>query len=128
MHFDKHQMERYEYFKRSRINKLQMKKVCASLPLPAAIGDMSALILNGVLGMQLVDAIAGKAVTNPNVLIALCGVTKMYVGELIETARLVATNANYHGPLMPVHVYEAYHMMQTDKKSVSKPKRARLFR
>jgi transcription initiation factor TFIID subunit 11 len=77
--------------------------------------------------MQLVDVVAGKAITNPNVLIALCGVTKMFVGELVETARMIATRANHFGPLMPVHIYEAHRTMQADKKSVNKPKRARLF-
>lgn len=80
--------------------------------------------------MQLVDAVAGKPgiLANQNVMIALCGVTKMFVGELVEASRLVATSANHYGPLMPVHVYEAYRMLQSDKKCISKPKRARLFK
>lgn len=82
------------------------------------------------LRMQVVDAIAGKpgVLANQNVMIALCGVTKMFVGELVETARLVATSANHYGPLMPVHVYEAYRVLQSEKKSISRPKKARLFK
>lgn len=79
---------------------------------------------------QVVDAVAGKpgVLANPNVMIALCGVTKMFVGELVEAARIVATGAGHFGPLLPVHVYEAYRMLQSEKKCICTPKRARLFR
>ena len=68
------------------------------------------------------------ALANQNVMIALCGVTKMFVGELVEEARIVASSANHFGPLLPVHVYEAYRMLHSEKKSIRPPKRARLFR
>lgn len=86
--------------------------------------------VNELLGVQVVDAVAGKpgVLANQNVMIALCGVTKMFVGELVEAARLVATSSNHFGPLLPVHVYEANRILQSEKKCISKPKRARLFR
>lgn len=77
--------------------------------------------------MQLVDALAGRAV-NPNVVMVLCGVTKMFVGELTEHARKIAARGGHHGPLLPVHVYEAHQAMQASGEALPQPKRARLFR
>lgn len=77
--------------------------------------------------MQLVDALAGKAV-QPNVVMVLCGVTKMFVGELVENARKIAAQGGHHGPLLPVHIYEAHQAMQASGETLPPRKHARLFR
>lgn len=59
----------------------------------------------------MVEAVAGRSV-NANVVTAMCGVTKMYVGEVVETARSIATRAGHHGPLWPRHIIEAHEVLQ----------------
>ena len=73
------------------------------------------------------DALAGKAV-NPNVVMVLCGVTKMFVGELVEHARKIAARGGHHGPLLPVHIYEAHEAMRGSGAALPARKSARLFR
>lgn len=77
--------------------------------------------------MQVVEAVAGRAV-HPNVITAMCGVTKMYVGEVVETARSIATRGGHYGALLPSHVYEAYHLLQQLQPGPAAKRPPRLFR
>jgi hTAFII28-like protein conserved region len=76
--------------------------------------------------LQVVDAVAGGRTIHPNVVTAMCGVTKLYVGEIVELARAIATRGGHHGALLPTHVYQAYHALEEVQPSPTK--KARLFR
>jgi hTAFII28-like protein conserved region len=76
-------------------------------------------------GPQVVEAVAARAV-HANVVTAMCGVAKMYVGEVVEVARAAATRAGHYGPLLPAHIYQAYHALQAAQPAPAK--RPRLFR
>ena len=39
---------------------------------------------------------------------AVSGVGKVFVGEMVELARAVQRERHESGPIMPVHLYEAY--------------------
>ena len=60
--------------------------------------------------LQLIQVVVGSG--NPKntdkVVIALAGVSKVFVGELVEEARRIAEERNEHGPLAPTHIQEAY--------------------
>lgn len=45
---------------------------------------------------------------NPKFIIAMCGLGKVFVGELIEEAILIQKEFNDDGPLKPEHIHEAY--------------------
>lgn len=57
--------------------------------------------------------------------IALASVAKTFVGELIETARMVAEERGEHGALLPAHIHTAYQQLQQQNKVPPKAKRRR---
>ena len=48
--------------------------------------------------------------------IARAGVTKVFVGELVEEARRVAEAAGAKGALQPAHIHAAYQRLQEQDK------------
>lgn len=75
------ELVRYETFRRVGFNKNNMKKYFGT-------------ILN-------------QSVNN-NFVISVCGVAKVFLGELIETAIEVRNDMGHAGPLRVMHVHEAY--------------------
>lgn len=76
------QQQRYESFRRSSL-KEPMKK--------------------------LIQVISGsKPDSQSKIMIALCSVSKTFVGELVEEAKRVAEEDDHKGPLQPTHVMEGY--------------------
>ncbi|KAL9175401.1 hypothetical protein ABFS82_02G109700 [Erythranthe guttata] len=100
-HFTEDQMSRYESFRRSGFQKSNMKRLLAS--------------------------ITGSAKISMPMTIVVSGIAKMFVGELIETARVVMAERRDTGPIRPCHMREAYRRLKLDGKI---PKRSvpRLFR
>ncbi|GLJ50334.1 hypothetical protein SUGI_1072260 [Cryptomeria japonica] len=97
--FTPEQMERYESFRRSGFQKANMRR--------------------------LLQNIAGCPVSMP-MTIVMSGVAKMFVGELVETGRMVMTERNESGPIRPCHLREAYRRLKLEGK-VPKRSRSRLF-
>lgn len=56
---------------------------------------------------KLISTIIGQAV-NPNMVIAVAGLSKVFVGELVEEAKRVQLEEEEEGALMPSHIHEAY--------------------
>ncbi|CAD25154.1 TRANSCRIPTION INITIATION FACTOR TFIID 28kDa SUBUNIT [Encephalitozoon cuniculi GB-M1] len=54
-----------------------------------------------------ISSVIGQAV-NPNFVIAVCGLAKVFVGEMIEIAKAVQEERREEGPLLPSHIHEAY--------------------
>ncbi|CAI0393679.1 unnamed protein product [Linum tenue] len=99
--FTEDQMTRYESFRRSALQKATMRRLLVS--------------------------ITGSQKISMPVTIVVCGIAKMFVGELIETARMVMTERNESGPIRPCHIRESYRRLKLEGKV---PKRSvpRLFR
>ncbi|CAN8231278.1 unnamed protein product [Cochlearia groenlandica] len=99
--FTEDQMSRYESFRRSALQKGNMRK-----------------LLQGVTGSQKISM---------PIIIVTCGIAKMFVGELVETARVVMGERNESGPIRPCHIRESYRRLKLEGKV---PKRSvpRLFR
>eukprot|EP00198_Chlamydomonas_reinhardtii_P000087 XP_001689422.1 predicted protein [Chlamydomonas reinhardtii] len=79
------QKSRFEAFMRSSIPKPKMKK--------------------------LMTAILRNAVPNERAIIAMCGISKLFLGELVEMARVCASQEGHTGPLLPRHVHRAYQQL-----------------
>lgn len=62
---------------------------------------------------KLVTALLGMTNVNDKLVIAMCGITKLYVGELVETARILAEQEGYKGPLLPSHIHRAYQVLHS---------------
>ncbi|ODV89758.1 hypothetical protein CANCADRAFT_20028, partial [Tortispora caseinolytica NRRL Y-17796] len=98
---DRDQMSRYEYFRRANVNKTGVKR-----------------LVNSVLGQSV----------SPNIAIAVAGVSKLFLGELVERARQVQKRelaisigeaaAEQLGPLQPHHVREAWRLYKIEKGTI----------
>ncbi|KAL9264324.1 Transcription initiation factor TFIID subunit 11-like protein [Drosera capensis] len=99
--FTEQQMNRYESFRRSGFQKSSMKRLLVS--------------------------ITGSQKISMPTTIVVSGIAKMFVGELVETARVVMTERRESGPIRPSHIREAYRRLKLEGKV---PKRSvpRLFR
>lgn len=99
--FTEEQMSRYESFRRSGFQKANMKKLLAS--------------------------ITGSQKISMPMTIVVSGIGKMFVGELVETARMVMSERKETGPIRPCHIREAYRRLKLEGK-VPKRSVSRLFR
>lgn len=99
--FTDEQMSRYESFRRSGFQKSIMKRLLVS--------------------------ITGSQKISVPMTIVVSGIAKMFVGELVETARVVMGERKDSGPIRPCHIREAYRRLKLEGKI---PKRSvpRLFR
>ncbi|XP_072963197.1 transcription initiation factor TFIID subunit 11 [Typha angustifolia] len=98
--FTEEQMSRYESFRRSGFQKANMRRLLTS--------------------------ITGSQKISMPTTIVVSGIAKMFVGELIETGKVVMTERKENGPIRPCHVREAYRRLKLEGKI---PKRSvpRLF-
>lgn len=98
--FTEEQMSRYESFRRSGFQKSNMRRLLTS--------------------------ITGSQKISIPMTIVVSGIAKMFVGELIETARIVMMERKESGPIRPCHIREAYRRLKLEGKI---PKRSvpRLF-
>ncbi|KAL5715425.1 hypothetical protein ACHQM5_017246 [Ranunculus cassubicifolius] len=99
--FTEEQMSRYESFRRSGFQKGNMKKLLASL--------------------------TGTPKISQPVNIVVSGIAKMFVGDLVETARMVMNERNDSGPIRPCHIRESYRRLKLEGK-LPKQSVPRLFR
>ncbi|KAL6777264.1 hypothetical protein ACKKBF_B20825 [Auxenochlorella protothecoides x Auxenochlorella symbiontica] len=58
-------------------------------------------------------------------LIALASVAKSFVGQLVETARMLAAGKGEEGPLQPMHIHAAYQQLIAQGKVEGLPKKPR---
>ncbi|KAJ4887419.1 Transcription initiation factor TFIID subunit 11b [Raphanus sativus] len=101
--FTEEQMSRYECFRRSTLHKSSMKK-----------------LLESIIGIKNMNN------DDPR-LSVVSGIAKMFVGELVETARLIMVKRNETGHIRPCHIRESYRNLKLQGKV---PRRTvpRLFR
>ncbi|XP_022152728.1 transcription initiation factor TFIID subunit 11 [Momordica charantia] len=99
--FTEEQMSRYESFRRAGFQKANMKRLLAS--------------------------ISGTQKISVPMTIVVSGIAKMFVGELVETARVVMTERNDTGPIRPCHLREAYRRLKLEGK-IPRKSVPRLFR
>ncbi|KAF6252498.1 hTAFII28-like protein conserved region-domain-containing protein [Scenedesmus sp. NREL 46B-D3] len=83
------QRNRLEAYNRSNLQKKTMKKV---------LQELTGLTLND------------------RFVIAMSSITKMFVGELIETARQIAAHEGHSGALLPSHIRQAHAALSDDSR------------
>ncbi|XP_071717088.1 transcription initiation factor TFIID subunit 11-like [Rutidosis leptorrhynchoides] len=99
--FTEEQMSRYESFRRSGFQKAVMKRLLGS--------------------------ITGSNKISMPMTIVVSGIAKIFVGELVETAKVVMTERQETGPIRPCHVREAYRRLKLEGK-IPRRSTQRLFR
>lgn len=93
------QLDQYEIFRRSTLPRASVKR--------------------------LMQSISGTTIP-PNAVIAMAGITKVYVGEIVEMACQAREKLNETGPLQPKHIREAVRLMRM-KSSVPSTKYKRVI-
>jgi transcription initiation factor TFIID subunit 11 len=58
---------------------------------------------------------SGKSVS-PNVIIAMSGIAKVFVGEMVELALGVREKLKEDGPIQPKHLLEAFRLFNNQNK------------
>ncbi|SCV68459.1 BQ2448_580 [Microbotryum intermedium] len=97
-HFDATQMDRYEAYRRSGLNKAVIRR--------------------------LVNSVLQQSVSAP-ILTVVRGFAKVFVGEVVEKARSVA---NHDGPLTPDNLREGYRLYQAEhERVIAAPGKKKLF-
>ncbi|XP_020576271.1 LOW QUALITY PROTEIN: transcription initiation factor TFIID subunit 11-like [Phalaenopsis equestris] len=99
--FSPEQMSRYESFRRSGFQKSNMRRLLAAI-----VGSQKISVPMTIVGS---------------------GIAKMFVGELVETGRIVMRERKESGPLRPCHIREAYRRLRREGK-VPRKSVPRLFR
>ncbi|KAG9153032.1 hypothetical protein Leryth_023922 [Lithospermum erythrorhizon] len=99
--FTEEQMNRYESFRRSGFQRANMKRLLVS--------------------------ITGSSKISVPMTIVVSGIAKMFVGELVETARVVMTERKDSGSIRACHIREANRRLKLEGK-VPKRSVSRLFR
>jgi len=90
------QLDRYAAFRRSRVDKKNLRRLVASA--------------------------TGKAM-NQDALIIMAGVSKMHVGEVIEKGRELAEKRGNYGPLLPQDIRAAFAEVTRSKGSKAQQRR-----
>ncbi|KAL6191722.1 hypothetical protein ACLB2K_038112 [Fragaria x ananassa] len=77
--------------------------------------------------MELLASISGTPKISVPMTIVVSGIAKIFVGELVETARMVMSERRESGPIRPCHIRESYRRLKLEGK-VPKRSVSRLFR
>ncbi|KAG5603659.1 hypothetical protein H5410_025151 [Solanum commersonii] len=127
--FTEEQMSRYESFRRSGFQKSNMKRefdLCSAAPM-ASVPYNTSFVLGSFSANRLLSNITGSAKISIPMTIVVSGIAKMFVGELIETAKMVMAERKDTGPIRPCHIREAYRRLKLEGK-IPKKSVPRLFR
>lgn len=95
------QMNRYESFRRSAFQRSTVRKILTSIT-----GNPASLPMT----------------------IVMCGIAKLFVGDLVETSRIVMSERGDTGPIQPVHLREAYERLRSARQIPIRGRVPRLFR
>lgn len=85
---DEQQYDRFVAFNNARLNSRSMKKLVSTLTRSDKI--------------------------DPLLLLALGSITKAFLGELVEQARIIAARQGHNGALLPGHIRQAYARLELD--------------
>ncbi|CAH8549403.1 unnamed protein product [Schistosoma margrebowiei] len=88
-HFDEEQLNRFETFRRATFTKAVVRRLIQSVA-PCSVSQ--------------------------NVVIAMAGLTKVFIGELVEEALNYKEKLGENGPLKPKHIREAYRILSDERR------------
>uniref|UniRef100_A0A7S4M734 TAFII28-like protein domain-containing protein n=1 Tax=Vannella robusta TaxID=1487602 RepID=A0A7S4M734_9EUKA len=69
-----------------------------------------------------------KKTANEAIVVAMIGITKVFVGELVETSRTAMDERGELGPIQPRHIREAYRRLKMANKIPYFKKQRKVFR
>ncbi|WJX43614.1 hypothetical protein P8452_30685 [Trifolium repens] len=100
--FTDEQMKRFESFRRAKFMKAKM--------------------------MRLIASISGTHTVSEPINVVVSVITKMFVGEVVETARIIMEERKESGPIQPCHLREAHRRLKLEGKTFKRTVPRRLFR
>lgn len=117
--FTPEQMQRYELFRRVGLSRPAIKRLICEVyapKTPATTASPPIATAGGGKKRGRQAAVSGPASINvpPNAIIAVAGVAKVFVGELVETARALMTRAGHAAtePLTPFFLSQAWERLR----------------
>ena len=113
--FSEDQLNRYEVYRRSAFQKSTIKKVRF---LFFRIYYVAAVKYIFIWTFKIIQTVCNKTVSH-NVVIAMSGIAKVFVGEIVEKALDVKDSWNQTGPLQPEHIRDAYRIYKNTNKLAS---------
>jgi len=99
---DDMELDRYEAYRRSCLPRPKMKKLLSSL--------------------------SNFPVHDDKILIVLCSLAKMFVGQIVQESRSVASSMGDSGPLRPQHIRRAFKKLESEGAIVRRSFMRSLFR
>ena len=102
------QQRRYESFRRSRLSRRRVKKIVED------VLRKRETVINSKFGLDSIRGSNSSNSKNKNVLVddaslvIIGGMAKMFVGDIVEHARVIMENKREKGPICPRHLREAY--------------------
>ncbi|GAU28564.1 hypothetical protein TSUD_269040 [Trifolium subterraneum] len=100
--FTDEQMRRFESFRRAKFQKAKMKQLVASINRTNTVSSPISVVVSGI--------------------------AKMFVGEVVETARIIMEERKESGPIRPCHLREAHRRLKLEGKAFKRTVPRRLFR
>ena len=101
------QQRRYESFRRSRLNRRHVKKLIEGvLKSNSGIHGSSIGVIRGTTSTK--SRRKKDDLVDEQSLIIVAGMAKMFVGDIIEQARVIMENRREKGAICPRHLREAY--------------------
>ena len=102
--FTEEQRDRFEYYRRCSLSRPRVRKVSNSFP---------SNIPYHLTIQKLMESSLGTPVSEEMVII-MGGVTKLYLGEIVEVAKEIQQSWGDSGPLAPCHIREAYRRIRRE--------------
>eukprot|EP00210_Caulerpa_lentillifera_P003114 g2976.t1 len=99
---DDRELDRYEAYRRSCLPRSKMRKLLMSL--------------------------SSLQVHDDKILIVICSLAKMFVGQLIQESRRLAGSVGESGPLRPEHVRKAFKLLETQGRRLRRRSSKPFFR
>jgi transcription initiation factor TFIID subunit 11 len=78
-------------------------------------------LIDRFVGFQIIQTVSAKQVS-PDVVIAMSGISKIFVGEIVELALGVRDCLGETGALQPKHLREAYRLFGNQNRNASSAK------
>jgi len=77
---------------------------------------------------KIISSVAGSAKVPANMIVVMGGIAKLFVGDLVETSRVIMQERSDDGPIRPVHLREAFRRLQLRGAIPTRTNRRPLFK
>lgn len=77
---------------------------------------------------KMLTSLSGLPIHDDKILIVVCSLAKMFVGQIISESRSLAMSMGDHGPLRPQHIRKAFKRLESEGGSLRRQSKKSFFR